>query len=953
MHRIREVMDDEEFQAVLRYVAETLQQHEGRGLKRTECCVLLAAWKDLRYEDVPGFCPEECSYSPGTLQRDAAPKLWKSLKKAWHQQRLTKYTFRSTVETLMFGESQPLPSPSPEINSQPSFSTSTLLVDPIVERQPLAPPSPPKRDIQELTCDNPAFYGRTQELAKLQPILTANHHRLVVLNGPSGSGKTWLLGKLLRDIPADRPVFYRRANRVTKVADLYREFMAFLQVPIDSTHLPNESTLVDQLIRQLGQERYLIVLDQAEELDVPLDVLTLRTGERDREKQGYPLLLDALTERYHRSCVVWVSRVRPNLLGTDNRYFEATISGFTETDALQWLTTIPDLEGAPQTRQELVTLCAGNPELLQGAVNEIRRFHNGNIEHLLKPENLESLTRLSDRLLSPFRELLVAEQAILYWLALSPQPRQKLRERLKTAEQNISIGWVLRSLTCRHLIVEDPASSLIDLTPPLLRPLILERLATIVSQEVLNCRPQLLHSHPILLATAAEQARQTHNKLIVQAIVRAVRYEIGTDLGVLKQALEALLGELRQYPQQRSYAAGNLINLAIALNLDLRDWELTELRIAQADLRQNLVRSVNFARAQLEDIVFTAGLRGDICGAISADGNTLVIGDATGGVWVWQYTPQQRLALINFLSGDGHPVKALAFCPDSGALVVANDQGQVQFYWDVLRSSDPMPFEMDHPSPVTCLQVSPDGVYLAAGRQDGAIVIWECATGLPKQVFSAHSDSVHHLTFSPADLEARYLISCGDDSKTFIWDIDRDRPIQTIHSTAYYTIRATLCPARERVLWAEYNDRSIHIASLDQTPADSRVLSHTGDDGDYVVTVAFSPNGRFLASSGQNRTVQIWDLSQPGQAPLQTLSGFEQSASVLVFSGDGQILLTRTRFGITLWETLSGKPLRKFTSLPITSAETDQPFYAGLNLKQVQGLSEVEKRILARQGAIL
>jgi WD40 repeat protein len=75
------------------------------------------------------------------------------------------------------------------------------------------------------------------------------------------------------------------------------------------------------------------------------------------------------------------------------------------------------------------------------------------------------------------------------------------------------------------------------------------------------------------------------------------------------------------------------------------------------------------------------------------------------------------------------------------------------------------------------------------------------------------------------------------------------------------------------------------------------VLRHTAT----VRHVAFSPDGRRLASAGTDRAVKLWDVSS-GQE-LLTLRGHSDEALAAVFSPDGRRLATSGRDGvIRIWD---------------------------------------------------
>jgi WD40 repeat protein len=56
-----------------------------------------------------------------------------------------------------------------------------------------------------------------------------------------------------------------------------------------------------------------------------------------------------------------------------------------------------------------------------------------------------------------------------------------------------------------------------------------------------------------------------------------------------------------------------------------------------------------------------------------------------------------------------------------------------------------------------------------------------------------------------------------------------------------------------------------------------------------VGSVAFSPDGRFLASSSNDQSIRLWNLAAPQAEPL-VLGGYESSRRSVAFSPDGRFL---------------------------------------------------------------
>ena len=250
--------------------------------------------------------------------------------------------------------------------------------------------------------------------------------------------------------------------------------------------------------------------------------------------------------------------------------------------------------------------------------------------------------------------------------------------------------------------------------------------------------------------------------------------------------------------------------------------------------------------------------------AMTADGELLAGGTATGGVVVWEAAGSsfQEAAVMK---PSTQLIEAVAFSADGRLLASAGDDGAVVVWDAALLRSDPGSAEVARLEVDTIplgVALSPDGSLIAVAGADNRVHLWRLSEAGASELESltGFENYAVGVAFSP---DGSLLAAGSSDATVRVWDVSEPSgisrvgraipgPTDTVYSVAWDESGEVLAGAStDGSVWAwDLADpaRPRPIASL---------LALTGD----AFAVAFTPDGDRLAAAGGDRMVRVWDMS--------------------------------------------------------------------------------------------
>jgi WD40 repeat protein len=283
---------------------------------------------------------------------------------------------------------------------------------------------------------------------------------------------------------------------------------------------------------------------------------------------------------------------------------------------------------------------------------------------------------------------------------------------------------------------------------------------------------------------------------------------------------------------------------------------------------------------------------------------------------MWLLQPQATLDQDDY-------VECVAFSPDGKTLAVglntelwgAGKDDAIKL-WDVASCKN-MAVLKGHAKAIRCVAFSPDGSILASGSNDETVRLWDVASGKNIATIQVGGGG-HHVAFRP---DGKALATDGTGNTVKLWDVASGENIGALSGHADAISCIAFSPDGKTLASSGGWDQKIKLWDVPSGMNVStlgNIRRKKGIPGAIVfdpaitqgisTSLVFSPDGKTVASGEFDGVIKLWDVAT-GRETVVSATRDGEGSTVVALSPDGRVLASANYYdaAVKLWHVPTGK----------------------------------------------
>lgn len=216
------------------------------------------------------------------------------------------------------------------------------------------------------------------------------------------------------------------------------------------------------------------------------------------------------------------------------------------------------------------------------------------------------------------------------------------------------------------------------------------------------------------------------------------------------------------------------------------------------------------------------------------------------------YLLNEKLDDSSFLTMPSSQGRAL-LAMDNKMLALLKNDNSIEI-WNLLNKEKTLSL-LGGPDTIKCSSFSPDGKWFGIGLSNNTTEIWNVKSGRKYLTIKGNNFAFDHLAFSSDGI----LLAAGSENNTVeIWNLASGKKLLNLPINSQSASASNICFSSDgkKIAIVGFLENAVKIWDTKS----GKLIQTISDTESVILCVAFSPDGKKLATKDLDSNIKIWDL---------------------------------------------------------------------------------------------